>query len=92
MKNLFRSSLSLILGFNVLVLVSCGILTTDSVIESQPNSNVASREIKHAMGTTKVPKTPNRVVVLTNEATDNVLGLGVKPVGAVQSWWGRSLF
>lgn len=42
--------------------------------------------MKHAMGTTTIEGSPKRVVVLTNEATDNVLALGVKPVGAVQSW------
>lgn len=46
------------------------------------------RTIAHAMGTTEIEGTPKRVVVLTNEATDNVLALGVEPVGAVKSWFG----
>ena len=29
-----------------------------------------------------------RVVILTNEGTEALLALGVKPVGAVQSWLG----
>ena len=92
MENLFRCSLSLLLAFNILTLTSCDSKT--SITEAQPNSDrlVTSREIKHAMGTTKVPETPNRVVVLTNEANDNVLALGVKPVGAVKSWWGNPYF
>ena len=44
------------------------------------------RAIVHARGTTLVPREPQRVVVLTNEATDIVLALGLTPAGAVQSW------
>ncbi|MED3855592.1 iron siderophore-binding protein, partial [Priestia megaterium] len=41
-----------------------------------------------AMGKTEIPKTPKRVVVLTNEGTEALLAMGIKPVGAVQSWLG----
>lgn len=41
------------------------------------------------MGTTKIKGTPKRIVVLTNEGTEALLALGVKPVGAVQSWLGN---
>ena len=92
MKNLFKSSLPLLLVFNLLTIASCNSKTTSITEQAQPSSNFANREIKHAMGTTKVPETPNRVVVLTNEANDNVLALGVKPVGAVKSWWGNPYF
>jgi len=44
--------------------------------------------VKHAMGETRIPKTPERIVVLTNEATEALLTLGIKPVGAVNSWVG----
>lgn len=47
-----------------------------------------ARTIEHSMGTTEVPDSPQRVVVLTNEATEAVLALGVVPVGAVRSWLG----
>lgn len=40
------------------------------------------RVVQHAMGETKVPAHPKRVVVLDNGALDNLLALGVKPVGA----------
>lgn len=40
------------------------------------------------MGTTYVEHTPRRVVILTNEATDIALALGISPVGAVKSWSG----
>ena len=92
MKNLLKSSLLLLLVFNLLTIASCDSKTTSITEQARPNSNFANREIKHAMGTTKVPETPNRVVILTNEANDNVLALGVKPVGAVRSWWGNPYF
>jgi iron complex transport system substrate-binding protein len=40
------------------------------------------------MGTATLEKTPEKVVILTNEGTEALLALGVKPVGAVQSWLG----
>lgn len=66
--------------------------TTKEVQPNQAENNLQNREINHAMGTTTVVGTPHRVVVLTNEATDQVLALGVQPVGAVQSWWGDPYF
>jgi len=83
---------SLFLLLNVSILFGCDSKTTSITEQAQPNSNFESREIRHAMGTTKVRETPNRVVVLTNEANDNVLALGIKPVGAVKSWWGDPYF
>ncbi|HEY8416169.1 MAG TPA: iron-siderophore ABC transporter substrate-binding protein, partial [Thermaerobacter sp.] len=44
--------------------------------------------VRHAMGETRIPRTPQRIVVLTNEATEALLALGIKPVGAVNSWVG----
>lgn len=49
---------------------------------------VLAREVTHAMGVTEVPENPQRIVVLTNEATEALLALGVAPVGAVESWKG----
>ncbi|WP_372661365.1 ABC transporter substrate-binding protein [Cohnella sp.] len=46
------------------------------------------RVIKHALGETPINGTPERVVVLTNEGTEALIALGVKPVGAVKSWSG----
>jgi iron complex transport system substrate-binding protein len=45
----------------------------------------ATRTVKHAMGTTKVPQDPKRVVVLDTGELDTVTALGVKPVGAVKA-------
>ena len=41
-----------------------------------------TRIIEHAMGLTEISGTPERVIVLDNGALDNLLALGVKPVGA----------
>lgn len=49
-------------------------------------SGGGEKTIKHAMGTAKLPKTPERVVVLFNGMVDISVALGVKPVGAVESW------
>ncbi|MCY9695850.1 ABC transporter substrate-binding protein [Paenibacillus alginolyticus] len=78
-----------------LILAACGqqtdtsklnaAATTNTKKESQP---VQSEEytVKHAMGETKIKGTPHKVVVLTNEGTEAVLSMGIKPVGAVKSF------
>jgi iron complex transport system substrate-binding protein len=48
----------------------------------------ATRTFAHAMGETLIPTAPERVVILTNEGTEALLALGVKPVGAPKSWLG----
>ncbi|MBW7457353.1 ABC transporter substrate-binding protein [Paenibacillus sepulcri] len=48
----------------------------------------APRVIKHAMGEETLTGTPERVVILTNEGTEALLTVGIKPIGAVQSWIG----
>lgn len=54
---------------------------------NEPTNNEV-RTIEHAMGKTDIKGTPERVVILTNEGTEALLALGVKPVGAVKSWTG----
>ena len=49
-----------------------------------------TREITHAMGTTKVPADPKRVVVLDTDKIDTALSLGVTPVGAATAGEARS--
>ncbi len=44
-------------------------------------------KVKHAMGETDIIST-KRVVILTNEGTEALLALGIKPVGATNSWIG----
>ncbi|MNW35756.1 putative siderophore-binding lipoprotein YfiY precursor [compost metagenome] len=53
---------------------------------AQPESNNDTRTIEHAMGTTEIKGTPQRVVTLYQGATDVAVALGVKPVGVVESW------
>jgi iron complex transport system substrate-binding protein len=48
-----------------------------------------ARDVTHAMGVTDVPDHPQRIVVLTNEATEALLALGLTPVGAVESYNGN---
>lgn len=53
-----------------------------------PDAGNETRVIKHAMGEETLTGTPERIVILTNEGTEALLAVGVKPVGAVQSWIG----
>ncbi|MEW9670266.1 ABC transporter substrate-binding protein [Ammoniphilus sp. 3BR4] len=50
------------------------------------------RVIEHAMGKTEIKGTPQKVVILTNEGTEALLALGVKPAGAVKSWTGDPFY
>lgn len=52
----------------------------------------APRTIVHAMETTELVGTPERVVILTQEGTEALLELGVIPVGAVNSGLGDGWF
>lgn len=46
-------------------------------------------QVEHAMGTTEVECSPQRVVTLGQGATDTALALGVEPVGVVDPWGGE---
>lgn len=54
--------------------------------EQSSSQNTQTRTVAHAMGTTNIEGTPQRVVTLFQGATDAALALGVKPVAAVESW------
>ncbi|MFI7428924.1 ABC transporter substrate-binding protein [Micromonospora sp. NPDC049836] len=61
--------------------------------ESDPVADTGAgqtREITHAMGTTKVPAEPKRVVVLDTDKIDTALSLGVTPVGAATAGEAKS--
>ncbi|QCT00888.1 periplasmic binding protein [Paenibacillus algicola] len=103
MSSLFRNkSWLVLLALSMLLIVSAcgGSSSSDTPAEtpaasgSNNNTNEGSaaegesRTIKHAMGEETLTGTPERVVVLTNEGTEALLAVGVKPVGAVQSWVG----
>jgi iron complex transport system substrate-binding protein len=77
-----------------LILTGCG-STQENAADApkEPAKQEEFRTIQHAMGETKnVPAEPKRVVVLTNEGTEAVLALGIKPVGAVKSWTGNPFY
>ena len=69
-----------VLGLAVF-LSGCSGQESDSLDTTSSNT----RTIHHVMGTTEVPEYPQRIVVLSVEATETLLALGVKPVGAVRS-------
>ncbi|XEC97758.1 ABC transporter substrate-binding protein [Paenibacillus tarimensis] len=54
--------------------------------EQSVTEEEAVRVVEHAMGETEITGTPQRVVTLYQGATDVAVALGVKPVGAVESW------
>jgi iron complex transport system substrate-binding protein len=54
--------------------------------EPAPADAGGEKTVKHAMGTVTLKKKPERVVILFNGMVDNAVALGVKPVGAVESW------
>ncbi|MFJ5792056.1 ABC transporter substrate-binding protein [Lysinibacillus sp. NPDC093197] len=82
MGKTFHKLLVLLAVMAIFALAAC----SNSKEESSKESSAYS--VEHAMGTTEVKDIPKRVVVLTNEGTEAILALGIKPVGAVQSWSG----
>lgn len=81
-----------------IVLAACGEkpgaqpAASASTAPQQSAKSDAPRTIKHAMGETAVPAQPKRVVILTNEGTEALIALGIKPVGAVESYYGNPWF
>ncbi|MEV0997627.1 iron-siderophore ABC transporter substrate-binding protein [Nonomuraea sp. NPDC050202] len=73
-----RLRLAIVAMLPVLALTACGTSTTTQ--EAGP-----TRTVKHAMGETKVPMTPQRVVVLDTDKLDTMVSLGLSPVGAAQA-------
>lgn len=61
---------------------------SNSSTDPETNTDTDVRIVQHAMGETPIEGTPEKVVILTNEGTEALLALGVKPVGAVKSWLG----
>ncbi len=87
-----RTTLSIFSIMLIFILAACGGNSEQAVDadkkEDSPKKEDTSYTVEHAMGSTKLEKTPERVVILTNEGTEALLALGVTPVGAVQSWTG----
>jgi iron complex transport system substrate-binding protein len=90
---MFKSKLSFLIAAALsllFILAGCG---KNEEAEPKTNGNEKQKEasytVEHAMDTTEIKGTPKRVVVLTNEGTEALLALGIKPVGAVKSWTGN---
>ncbi len=74
----------LLMVFTIFCVVACGnnsLKTTTPLSSSLPASEY--HLVNHAMGATKVPVSPQRIVTLDGSAIENVLALGGKPVGTV---------
>jgi len=89
-KRNFYLLFTLLLSFAFL-LAACGDKTSKSSEQENKASEEGkteetSREITHAMGTTTVKGTPTKIVTLYQGATDVAVAMGIKPVGAVESW------
>ncbi|WP_243298916.1 ABC transporter substrate-binding protein [Bacillus litorisediminis] len=73
----------------VFALSACG---TDDTEENANQDKETEKNtgytVEHSMGVAEIPDTPEKIVVLTNEGTEALLAMGIKPVGAVQSWLG----
>lgn len=66
-----------LIGAGALVLAGCGALGGGA-----PTTNpVATRRITHALGETEVPANPQRIVVVGYNESEDLVALGVTPVG-----------
>ncbi|WP_313892087.1 iron-siderophore ABC transporter substrate-binding protein [Psychrobacillus sp.] len=86
----FKLLFTLISIMSILFLAACG-NTEEKAENTEDTSNKTedtSYTVEHSMGSTTIDKTPEKIVILSNEGTEALLSLGVTPVGAVQSWLG----
>ncbi|KRF63609.1 ABC transporter substrate-binding protein [Peribacillus butanolivorans] len=74
--------------FCLVCLAACGNNEASTKNTKSSEKEEQSYSVKHAMGETTISENPKRVVVLTNEGTEALLAMGIKPVGAVKSWLG----
>ncbi len=82
---------SMVAVLTLLALAACGSngAQKNEDIQQGDNKQDSSHIVEHAMeSNTEVPSAPKRIVILTNEGTEALLTLGIKPVGAVKSWVG----
>ncbi|MEK8130945.1 iron-siderophore ABC transporter substrate-binding protein [Paenibacillus filicis] len=96
MRNMKSTAALAIILATGLVMTACGTKDTapagsasSAGGKSETTAAAAPHKVKHAMGETDVPAAPKRVVILTNEGTEALLAMGVKPVGAVKSFTGN---
>lgn len=82
-----KTILTLFSIMTIFLLAACG-GNEEKSSEETKTTQEKSYTVEHAMGSTTIKGTPKKVVILTNEGTEALLALGVRPVGAVQSWLG----
>ncbi|WP_026567844.1 ABC transporter substrate-binding protein [Bacillus sp. UNC41MFS5] len=82
-----KTILTLFSIMTLFLLAACG-SNEEKTSDKTKTTAEKSYTVEHAMGSTTIKGTPKKVVILTNEGTEALLALGVKPVGAVQSWLG----
>ncbi len=71
-----------------MTLAACGGDSEEAADAAAPETTPAAAEtrtVEHAMGTTEITGTPERVVVLDTGELDSAVALDVKPVGAVEA-------
>ncbi|MEH7374864.1 ABC transporter substrate-binding protein [Neobacillus drentensis] len=86
-----KTILTLFSVMTIFLLAACGGGNEAKTGEKKNEAKTTTEKsytVEHAMGSTTIKGTPKKVVILTNEGTEALLALGVKPVGAVQSWLG----
>jgi iron complex transport system substrate-binding protein len=84
----------------ILVLAACGGSGSsennggdkEETTDAAKSESEGTRVVEHALGKTEIPEKPERVVALTNGASDMAIALGLTPVGAVQHWGGDPWF
>lgn len=88
-----KPRLLFVLMMMVLMIVAAACGGANNKAANQPSSEPSAsapteqtRTITHMKGTTDITGTPEKVVTLFQGATDVTVALGVKPVGAVESW------
>lgn len=74
-----------------LALTGCASSATDASSTASASSSQQGYQVKHAMGETKLPGTPQRIVVLDSPHLDALVSLGITPVGATESGAGSGL-
>ncbi|UFT98446.1 iron-siderophore ABC transporter substrate-binding protein [Radiobacillus kanasensis] len=67
-------------------LTACGSSDSSSADSQNEETSEETRTIEHAMGTTEIEGTPERIVTLYQGATDTTTAFDVEPVGIAESW------
>lgn len=84
-----------LLGLSLLTACSTGSTETEKAAPDAPGATQAEDgafpvTVKHRFGSTEITSEPRRVVTLGSADQDNVLALGVVPVGVPQISWGAN--